>query len=383
MKNVVVFGFDIREASQIRSIRAIRRAGVKVSSFSFRRENMNAGFEPDWPDTPLGRVNNGDLLRRLPALAKALLPVWRERQRLRGADVIVARNFDMLLVALASKMLSLSRAPVVYQCLDIHSIFTNSGFKGHVIRAVERLALCHVSRLVISSSGFLRNYFEPVQRYRGATTLLENRIVWNGKPPARPVPFRRKPGPIRVGWVGTLRCPQSFDLLTRTADLMGDQVEIILRGVVHNHTIPDFHAAIATRSNMRFEGGYNYPDGLKQAYTRLDMVWAQDLWQSGGNSDWLLPNRIYEAGFFGCPSIAVTETETGRRIAKDQLGFVINQPDAVHLVRLLRNLSVKRLQQYRFLILKKPASHFCQQKHEITTMLEFSKHLPKKVLAHA
>jgi hypothetical protein len=41
-----------------------------------------------------------------------------------------------------------------------------------------------------------------------------------------------------------------------------------------------------------------------------DAVWAQDLWQSGANSDWLLPNRIYEASYFGCPSIALAP---GRR----------------------------------------------------------------------
>jgi hypothetical protein len=60
---------------------------------------------------------------------------------------------------------------------------------------------------------------------------------------------------------------------------------------------------------------------------------------SRGNSDWLLPNRIYEASYFGCPSIALAGTETGRRVAADGLGFTVEEPTAEALTELLRGLT--------------------------------------------
>jgi succinoglycan biosynthesis protein ExoL len=63
--------------------------------------------------------------------------------------------------------------------------------------------------------------------------------------------------------------------------------------------------------------------GLNDVYDARDRVWSQDLEQSGGNSDWLLPNRVYEASWRGCPSIAVANTVTGQYVEENGLGFVL------------------------------------------------------------
>ena len=126
-----------------------------------------------------------------------------------------------------------------------------------------------------------------------------------------------------LGWVGSLRCRESLIILAQTAAAMGDRLRIKLHGNVHAHAIPDFDAILAAHPSLTYEGPYAYPEGLEPIYTSCDLVWAQDLWQRGANSDWLLPNRIYEASYFGCPQIAVADTETGRRVADGTLGFVL------------------------------------------------------------
>jgi succinoglycan biosynthesis protein ExoL len=93
------------------------------------------------------------------------------------------------------------------------------------------------------------------------------------------------------------------------------------------------------RANVTYFGPYNYPDDLSKIYGGIDLVWAQDLWQRGANSDWLLPNRIYEASWFGCPSLAVADTQTGRRVDTAGLGFTIETPTADKLIERLRGLS--------------------------------------------
>lgn len=366
---VAVFAFDIAEASQIKAIRAIRAAGAEVESFSFRRDNMNAGFQPDWEDTPLGHAPNGVGPRRILALLRGAVRVLRRRRALRGADVLLARNLDMALLALLGRWASGSRAPLVYQCLDIHGLFARRGPLAVLARRAEAMVLRRTHRLVLSSPRFLEAHFGPVHDWQGETQVIENRIFWPGPPPPRPAAALRNPGPLRVGWVGTLRCPRTLALLAETADRMGPRVQIVLRGVVHGHQLPNFGKVISARPNMHYDGPYAYPEGLAQAYAGLDCVWAQDLWQRGGNSDWLLPNRLYEAGYFGCPSIAVAGTETACVVRGRALGLVIPEARADMLVPVLE-AGHTALGQLRRGLLARPDDAFCLTTDEIARMLD-------------
>lgn len=370
-QQVVVFGFDITEASQIKSIRAMISAGCDVESLAFKRGNMNAGFVPDWPHVCLGKVGNGRMIARGFAIMRGIWRCLFQRERIAAADIIIARNLDLLLIALIARFISGSSQPVIYQCLDIHAVFTNSGIKGRIARWLERQALGRIDRLVVSSEAFLKAYFEPVQHYVRDSIIVENRIFWSHTAPARPVDMPRQPGPLRLGWVGTLRCPKSLALLAAAAAQMGSDIEIILRGVVHRHNLPDFDNILKNHPNIHLEGAYSYPDGLAQAYAGLDMVWAQDLWQVGANSTWLLPNRIYEAGYFCCPCIAIAGTQTAVRVERDRLGFVLPNANAASLIQFLRTLSSDNLAALRNHIGQLPVEMFVSSDVEVHQMLDF------------
>jgi len=368
-RRVVVFAFDIAEASQIRTIRAIRACDACVSSFSFRRGNMNAGFHPDWQDTPLGHAPNGVGPGRLAALVRGAIRVLWHRRRLRQADVLLARNLDMALLALLGRWASGSRTPLVYQCLDIHGLFARRGPLAALARRAERFVLDRTHRLVVSSPRYLGAHFGPVHGWKGPSQVVENGIWWPDGPPSRPAAGPRPEGPLRLGWVGTLRCPLTLALLVDTADRMGPRVQIVLRGVVHRHQLPEFDRVLSVRPNMRYEGPYTYPQGLEQAYRGLDCVWAQDLWQAGANSDWLLPNRLYEAGFFGCPVIAVGGTETASAVRRRALGLTIPEARAETLVPVL-DAGRTALSRLRRGLLARPAAEFCLSRDDVGRMLD-------------
>ncbi len=357
---IEVFGFDAAEASQIRRIRALRALGHDVRSFTMRRtgaeagtgagpqtgSGMNTGFVPDWPDTSLGQVRHAAMGQRAWAVARAVVRTLPHRARLRQADVIVARNLDMLAIAIAARRLAGSQAAVVYECLDIHGALTGPGLPGRAMRAAERRLLRGVDMLAVSSPGFVRAYFGPVQGYSGPWALWETKLAGGGlpvRPVVRPVSQEAsagpQKGPLRLGWVGTIRCAPSLALLADLAGRMGDAVEIHIHGIVHRHALPDFDAVLAAHPNMHHHGEYAYPGDLARVYADLDLVWAQDLWQRGANSDWLLPNRIYEASWAGCPSLALAGTETGRKVAQDGLGWCVEAADAGHVQSLLSTLT--------------------------------------------
>ncbi|MCK0168498.1 glycosyl transferase [Jannaschia sp. S6380] len=362
---LLVFGFDANEAAQRRRIRAYLDCGFDVLGFTMRRSNMIHDTVPFWDNVDLGRTRNAAMGQRLGALARAIPILRRHRDRMQGAHAIVARNLDMLILAAAAQRMIRPRPRLIYECLDIHGLMTGDGPASRAARALERRLLARCDAIVISSPAFQRVYFGPVQGWTGETRLVENKL-WTGPDgPHRPKPEARpRPRPTVLGWVGTLRCPESLDILARTARAMGPEVEIRLHGIVHRHGLPDFDAVLAATPNMTFHGPYAYPDGLAAIYAACDVVWAQDLWQWGTNSTWLLPNRIYEAGYFGCPSIAVAGTETGRRVA-DAFGWTVFEPSAEALVALLTDLTPEALGDRRRALLEMPEDTFRQSIAEV------------------
>lgn len=369
---VEVFGFDVAEISQIRRIRAIAELGHDVHSFTMRRQNMKTEFVPDWPNTHLYETENEALGRRVRVIAASMRRMFAHRPQLRASDVIIARNLDMLAIAVFARWIARSQAGLVYECLDIHSSLTGTGTKSRIMRGAERFLLRAVDMLVVSSPGFMRQYFGPVQGYSGRHALWENKLAVGGVLPPRPAPQSRTPrnGPLRVGWVGTIRCAPSLAILSEFAAAHPDTAEIHIHGIVHHHAVPDFDAVLERHPNMIFHGPYDYPADLAEIYGGLDVVWAQDLWQSGGNSDWLLPNRIYEASWAGCPSIAVADTETGRRIDSDALGWTLPAPRAADLTALVTRLSREEIAARGQDLLSRPDTDFVQSPAELTAVID-------------
>lgn len=358
MARLVFFSSDRAEIAQIRRIRHYRQAGHEVASFSMVKRDGQLQAPPDWQDVSLGEIENENLPKRLLRALLSLGTLWRNRALLRSADVISARNIDMVVLAALARRLSGAKAPIIYECLDIHGIFTGNGRKSGLARWVERKMLARCALLLVSSPGFIREYFERIQGYQGNWALLENKLVFETAPLQRPSAPADPRQPLVLGWVGTIRCAPSLRLLAATAAALPDTVKICIRGMVHHHAVPEFDALVAAHDNIEYGGPYCYPEGLAEVYGSCDLVWSQDLWQQDANSNWLLPNRIYEASWFGCPSIAVATTETGRATAEGQLGFTVPEASPEALISLLKSLSAAQIGAARQALLARPDRDF-------------------------
>ncbi|MEO1139430.1 MAG: glycosyltransferase [Pseudomonadota bacterium] len=373
MVHIFVFAFDLTEASQIRRIKSLQKLDYHVQSAAFRRANMNADFVPDWQNTDLGFVANERYGNRLIGILRGIRRVMQDRTALRRADVIMARNLDLLVIAWVSRWLAgAGRVPLVYECLDIHKLFTTPGFAGSLMRWCERQLLARIQLLVVSSPGFITHYFKTMQDYRGPHRIIENKLWFDGKVCARPKvrSIKAADAAIHLGWVGSIRCAPSLRLLMAAADHFEGRINVRIHGNVHRHALPDFDEQILQRANVTYFGPYKYPTGLASVYADCDVVWAQDLWQRGANSDWLLPNRIYEASWFGCPSIAVEGTETGRKVAKDSLGFTVTEPSAGALIRCLEGMSKNAVAKVSNDLLAKDDTDFVLRPQDVKLALE-------------
>ena len=329
MIRVAFFGHDAGDAAVRRRVRAMQDDGLSVRGFMMRRQS---DVVTEWENIDLGQTRDGAFVQRVARIFSGARAAANARDALADADVIYARNLDMLACAFLAKRITGLATPVLYESLDVHRLLTRTDYVGKAMRWFEKSLLRRTIGLIVSSPGFLRNHFE--KHYRGLYVpfLVENRLAAGSDFGPRPEPD--EPGKVRsgaerrlrLGWVGNLRCQRSFDLLCALADRYPDSIEIKLHGQPARKEIPIFEPEIDARANMSFAGRYRSPEDLATIYAGLDLVWAGDFMEAGYNSDWLLPNRIYEGGYYATPAVAPATTETGDWIERHACGFTIAEP---------------------------------------------------------
>lgn len=327
---VAFFGHDWTESTVIKRVCALQAAGAKVTGFMFRRPRANKTVAPpSWDNIELGITVDRNYAARLPRLIAALPRLARCRSTLRECEIFYARNIDMLLLAVLAKALLRCRAPVVYEVLDVQRIFTGAGRKGRIMRWAERRLLKHCALLVVSSPEFIARYFTPMQGYRGPWQLLENKVCKDQVAIDEQAPAARPPAPPWViGWFGTLRCRRSLAILSEVARRLGNHVAIEIRGIPSHEdiTVSEIAALCEQNANIRYFGPYRSPADLAEIYGQVHFAWCVDYLDAGANSDWLLPNRLYEGALYGAVALGRRGTATGRMIEANGLGWTLSDP---------------------------------------------------------
>jgi len=311
--------------------------GSSVTPIGFRRSEHAPNVLAGTRAIDLGRTADGMLAMRALSVAATLAALGRMSEQVRGADVILARNLEMLAIAVCARHLYAADAPIVYECLDIHRLLLANNVQGRLIRSIESRLWKSVDLLLTSSEAFARNYFEP-RRFPAPIRTVENKVLLPENADSSII-MRPPPGPPwRIGWFGIIRCRQSLKVLSAVARAAGGAVEVIIRGRPSAATFADFASAVAGLPHVRFAGPYRNPDELPAIHSDVHFIWAIDYYESGQNSAWLLPNRIYEGSLYGGVPIAVADVETGNWLTKHGLGVVLADPLEERLAELLLRL---------------------------------------------
>jgi hypothetical protein len=325
---------DINDPAVHRRIRMLRAGGAEVTLLGFSR---GIASKPEGTDPfVLGHTEDARLFQRSVAVGIAALKMPRWQAALAGADVIMARQLETLVLAALVRRLTGSTAPLVYECLDIHSLMLSGGPVGRVMRALEGGLLRDCSSLMVSSQRFIEKYFAPVHRALPRVELVENKVLElelsdTGGYAAQRAMARPQAPPWRIGWYGIVRCRRSLQLLAGLARSLPGLVEVSIRGRVARNVQPEFDDLVAATPGLSFDGPYNRATDLAELYTAPHFFWAMDFYEAGGNSDWLLPNRLYEGGLYGAVPLALRSVETGRWLAAHGAGILLDEELEVSL----------------------------------------------------
>jgi succinoglycan biosynthesis protein ExoL len=371
MTRIAFFGHDAGDAAIRRRVQGFLDDGLEVTGFMQRRAEETS---TSWTNIDLGRTYDAAYLQRVRSVFTGARTAARNRDAVAAADVIYARNLDMLGLAFRAKKLTGLATPVIYEALDVHRLLTRNDPVGLAFRRLEGALLARTRRLVVSSPAFLEHHFNRRHRNRFRPVLVENRLAAGAAYGPRPQASgpASSPGPLRVGWMGVLRCRRSLGLLLRAVEALGGQIELALHGVPALTEIPDFHERVSKQPHVVFHGRYRAPEDLARIYSGVDVVWAGDFMEAGFNSVWLLPNRLYEGGYYAVPSIAPAGTETARWATERGGGFNLPEPLETTLPDFLASLARERgpIAEARRRLLALPDETFIQPRGLLRNLIE-------------
>ncbi len=335
---IVYFVHDLTDPAVHRRVQMLAAGGATVKPIGFRRNLVAPERIGGFLAIDLGRTMDGRLAKRITSVLTTMANMRAIAPHVHGADVILARNLEMLSLGALARRRYATHASLIYESLDIHSLMLNGGPGGTVLRSIESRLWRDVDLLLTSSPAFVSNYFRP-RGYRGVIRIEQNKVpsLENDLPP---MPRRPPPGPPwRIGWFGMLRCRRSLEVLGKLAIECDGALEIIIRGRPSSSVFSDFATAIAGLPHVKFLGPYRNPTDLGRIYGEVHFSWTIDYYESGLNSTWLLPCRLYEGSLYGSVPIAQKGVETSKWLDERNAGVVLNEPIERALGAFFKNLT--------------------------------------------
>lgn len=340
MLHVLYLVHDLNDPAVRRRVAMLKAGGARVSLAGFHRGAFVPESVEAVPTVSLGATADGRFAQRIGAVLKSGMSLAKHLAGVEKPDVILARNLEMLALGNRARRLFGADVPVVYECLDIHRLMLRSDRVGQALRWTERRLARDAHLLITSSPAFLREYFEPFKQTNGPVMLVENKFLeLEPAPPIAPAPASP---PWMIGWFGALRCARSLDLLSRFTREQNGAFTVTLRGKPALRELPDFQARVEGEPHLQFKGPYRNPEEMSDIYGAVHFSWAIDFFEEGGNSRWLLPNRLYEGCRFGAVPIAMAGTEISRVLETRGIGLVLPEATPQALDALLGGMTAER-----------------------------------------
>jgi succinoglycan biosynthesis protein ExoL len=372
MLQILYLVHDLSDPAVRRRMLMLREGGATAIVAGFRRTAEPVAEVAGTTPVDLGRTRDGRFAQRLAAVASATASLGPKLAGMRKPDLIIARNLEMLALAVRAKAVLGADTPIVYECLDIHRLLLRDDLLGKAMRGAERYLASRATLLITSSPAFIRHYFRPRGQVNAPIELVENKFfepAFHAERGERQIEIPAGP-PWRIGWFGALRCSRSLELLSDLSQRAGGGFEIVLRGRPALSEFPDFHAAVDAQPFVSFLGPYRNPEDMDAVYGDVHFAWLIDFFEDGLNSKWLLPNRLYEGCRFGAVPIALAGTETAAFLAARGIGLILPEPSVEALERLLGKLTPDTFHALRAQVLAHDRSTFAADGRDCRSLVK-------------
>lgn len=344
-QNVLAILPVLGQPRHAKRIEMLKEAGFQVEGAAFERDYL-VGRLPDCPIERLGEVVPRQYVRRLSKLVKSIRAI---RRLIKRNSVVYAFGADMACLALVAGA-GLGR-PIVLETGDIREIQTRAGWKGAVVRFLDKHLLDKYSILVATAPAFIDEYYRQWLHVTVPALVIENKLERSfvestdlTAPPLEGTPLVDRP--LKIGYFGGLRCAWSWGALEELAKAFPRDIEIIFAG--HPFDPPDLPERAAEYPNMQFLGRYDSPQDLPRLYGLIDMSWAcyRPISPKDWNLRWARPNRFYESCLFKKPLIVRAGCSYSSVVEQYRIGKSLDATGAKEVVDSMAGIRPEDFQQW-------------------------------------
>ena len=329
---------DLSDSTVHKRVAMLQDGGADVTIMGFHRNDTPPTSIHGAPAIALAKTYDGKFIHRILTTLRMVATISKYKSQFAEADVIIARTLEMLAIAVRGRSLTIPLPALSYECLDIHRLLLKQNIIGTALRGLEGFLSKRASLLITSSPAFVREYFDKYSHVTCPSYMIENKI-YQPTPQTQPALRRDATTPWRIGWFGAIRCHKSLSILTSLVRQMNGRVEVIIRGKPSYDQFENFDKQTSGIQGLLFDGPYKNPDDLEKIYGDVHFTWAIDMFEEGLNSSWLLPNRIYEGGYYGSVPLVQSHVETGRHIKILKTGVQLFAPLEADLIKFFKNLT--------------------------------------------
>jgi succinoglycan biosynthesis protein ExoL len=372
--NILYLAHDLTDATVHKRIQMLTHEHTTVHIMGFRRSGhliteISRHKAIDW-----GQTTNAHFIHRAFSIFRIFLRLKQYQNLFSQADIIIARNLEMLILAVAGAKRQAKAPVIIYEILDIHRLLLGSGLISKTLRYAERSLLRSVKEIYTSSPAYITNYFQQLNPTQVPIRVIENKLLSSQNIHRPEINYPTFP-PWIIGWFGIIRCKKSLDILAATTRKCCGSLKVVIRGKPALDQIPDFYEIIDQTPGLYYAGPYKNPEDLPSMYTGTHFNWVIDMYEQGKNSAWLLPNRLYEGGYFGAVPIALSYVETGHYLKKLGIGVLLSDPLSDSLYKFLDTLtaltyeslviSAKSVRKTQWLFTNEDTTEFIQSLFQI------------------
>jgi succinoglycan biosynthesis protein ExoL len=366
---------DLSDPAVHRRVRMLKSGSARLVVIGFRRSAECPKEIEGCQAIDLGETKDGALLARIGSVASVRMRLGRFEDLLRDCQVVLARNLEMLYLAVAARRCYAPSAALVFECLDIHRLLLGEKLPSQLLRSLEARFMRDVDLILTSSPRFVSEYFGPRQ-FNCPIEILENKVLLADNEMIvrieQPAPISGPPW--KLGWFGMIRCRRSFEILSSAVRELGGALQVIIAGRPSPKEFPDFEALVAQAPHVAFIGAYRF-DELPALYGGVHFSWAVDFFEEGLNSAWLLPNRVYESSFFGAVPIAIEGVETAHWLQHKKIGVILNGDPKTSLQSFVRGLNNRRYLEMIDALQRVPTTELADTRESCQQLVRMFKNL--------
>ncbi|MDL2346076.1 glycosyltransferase [Campylobacter hyointestinalis] len=325
-----------RFIKQINFLSQKSEVGVVYFNRDYMKDLSNEYMQHCFININIGNISNGNYVKRIVIYFKMI-------KRLYGvllynkSDILIVNNIDILIIFKICTCFSKTNTKIILEISDLLGYNYKDNFKSKIIRFIERYAFRYVDKLIVTSPKFYDMYYKKI--FKKDYFVLENKPLLNMIPSKVEKINNKK---RIIGIVGLLLQGKPYKALFDTVkDDERFEVHIYGKGI-YEYLIKEYSKIY---KNIKYFGEYNFFKDSAKIYSSIDILYMSydtTSWDSFNNKI-ALPNKFYEAMYFGVPIITSRETYLGELVEKYKIGRTIKCCDNSEILNALISIDLNQI----------------------------------------